>query len=207
MRMYPTANCPLRKSRCHIHHVYLTASARTHPAPRLSNLIHNLQRVATPEFRRHHDLLHQSVLSILSVWRTPPVYQTTCLCSIGFLNRLDKSLDTAFRNQGQRLVHLYAALQVCVAQRFHSCQGDRIPLHFALVHQRVSNRTDEAHVGAEAKVLILCIVSIERRWLAQASQVFEQVCIKRLRHSRDSVASTWISGSNEQALLPCMKKR
>ena len=66
------------------------------------------------------------------------------------------------------MVHLYAALQVCIAQRFHCCQGDRIPLDFARIHVRDS--TDEAHVDseAEAKVLILCVVSIERRWLAQA---------------------------------------
>ena len=44
-------------------------------------------------------------------------------------------------------------------------QRDRIPLDFALVHQRVRDSTDEAHVDpeAEAKVLILCIVSIERK--------------------------------------------
>ena len=76
------------------------------------------------------------------------MYQTPCLCSVGFLNRSDKSSDTAFRYQGQRIVHLYAALQVCIAQRFHCCQGDRIPLDFALVHQRVRDRTNEAHVGS-----------------------------------------------------------
>ena len=53
------------------------------------------------------------------------------------------------------------------------------PLDFASVHQRVTNRTDEAHVysEAESKVLVLCIVSIERRRLAQASQVLQQLCI------------------------------
>ena len=50
---------------------------------------------------------------------------------------------------------------------------------------------DEAHVDseAEAKVLILCIVSVERRRFAQASQVLEQFGIKRFRHGRSSVAS------------------
>ena len=59
---------------------------------------------------------------------------------------------------------------MCIAQRFHCCQGDRIPLDFARIHQRMRDRTDEAHVNseAEAKVLILCVVYIERRWLAQA---------------------------------------
>ena len=53
---------------------------------------------------------------------------------------------------------------------------------FRIVHQLVRNRTDEAHVysEAESKVLVLCIVSIERRRLAQASQVLEQLCIQRL---------------------------
>ena len=34
---------------------------------------------------------------------------------------------------------------------------------------------------AEAKVLILCIVPIERRWLAQASQVLEEFGINKLK--------------------------
>ena len=137
-------------------------------------------------FRKHHDILHHSVPSILSVWRISVVYQTPCLCSVGFFNRSDKAPDIAFRCQGQRIVHLYAALQVCIAQRFHCCQGDRIPLDFALVHQRLRDCADEARVDseAEAKVLILCIVSINRRRLAQASQVLEQLGIKRFRHSR-----------------------
>ena len=85
---------------------------------------------------------------------------------------------------------------VCSTSGVHrpalSLLPDRIPLNFALFHQRVRDRTDEAHVDseAEAKVLILCVASIERRWLAQASQVLEQFDIKRFRHSRDSVAST-----------------
>ena len=81
---------------------------------------------------------------------------------------------------------------MCIAKHFHCCQGDRIPLDFALVSQRVRDRTDEAHVDseAEAKVLIVSIVSIERGWLAQASQILEQLGIQRFRHSRDSVASS-----------------
>ena len=72
---------------------------------------------------------------------------------------------------------------MCFAQRSHCCQGDRIPLDFAFVHQRVRDRTDEAHVysEADAKVVVLCIVSIERGWLAQASQVLEHLCIQRFR--------------------------
>ena len=96
-----------------------------------------------------------------------------------------------------------------MAQRCHCHQGDRISLDFALVHQRVRDHTDEAHVDseAEAKVLILCVVSIEQRWLAQPSQVLEQFGIKRFRQGRDSVASSWISGFNELAPLPCMSTR
>ena len=107
------------------------------------------------------------------------------------------------------MLHRYAALQVCIAQRCHCHQGDRISLDFPLVHQRVRDRTDEAHVDseAEAKVLILCAVSIERRWLPQPSQVLEQFGIKRFRHSRDSVASSWISGFNEPAPVPSMSTR
>ena len=92
--------------------------------------------MVTPKLRRHHDLLHQSVLSILSVWRISAVYQTPCL-TVGLFNRSDKSSDTAFRDQSQRAIHLYAALQMYITQRFHSCQGDPISFDFALVHQCV----------------------------------------------------------------------
>ena len=70
--------------------------------------------------------------------------------------------------------------QMCIAQRCHRCQGDRIPFDFALLHQRLGDCPDEAHVDseAEAKLLILWIVSIERRRLAQASEVLEQFGIR-----------------------------
>ena len=87
---------------------------------------------------------------------------------------------------------MYAALQVCIASNFTAAREIGLRLDFALVHQRLRDCCDEDHVHseAEAKVLILCIVSVERRWLAQASQVLEQFGIKRFRHSRDSVASS-----------------
>ena len=117
----------------------------------------------------------------LSVGRVSTVYQSPCLCSVGFLNGSDQGSYTASRYQGQCLILLHATLQVCFSQSSHCCQGDRIPLDFASVHQLVRNRTDEAHVysEAESKVLVLCIVSIELRRLAQASQVLEQLCIQR----------------------------
>ena len=102
-----------------------------------------------------------------------------------------------------------SALLVCIAQQLHCCQGDRIPLDFALVHQWSRDCADEAHVNsdAEAKVLILCIFSVERWWLAQAFQVLEQFGIKRFRQCRDSAASSRISGFNEPAPLPRMITR
>ena len=138
--------------------------------------------MVTQRFRRRHDLLHQSILSILSVWRVSTVYQSPCLSSVGFLHGSDQGSYTAFRHQGQCIIHLHAALQVCIAQRSHCCQGDRISLNFTHVHHLVRNRTVEAHMysEAESKVLVLCIVSIERRRLAQACQVLEQLCIQRL---------------------------
>ena len=99
----------------------------------------------------------------------------------------DQGSYTAFRHQGQCIIHLHAALQVCIAQRSHCCQGDRISLNFTHVHHLVRNRTVEAHMysEAESKVLVLCIVSIERRRLAQACQVLEQLCIQRLRAGQE----------------------
>ena len=101
-------------------------------------------------------------------------------------------LYTASRYQGQCRMHLHAILQVCFSQSSHCCQGDQIPLDFASVHQLVRNRTDEANVysEAESKVLVLCIVSIERRRLAQTSQALEQLCIQRSSssgHNRSQV--------------------
>ena len=137
--------------------------------------------MVTPRFRKRHDLLHQGILSILSVWHVSTVCQSPCLSSAGFLHGSDQGSYTAFRYQSQRTIHLHAALQVCIAQRSHGCQRDRVSLDFESVHHLVRNRTDEAHVysEAESKVLVLCIVSIKRRRLAQASQVLEQLCIQR----------------------------
>ena len=134
--------------------------------------------ISTELFEERH--CWQSFASIMifciKAWNISAVYQTPCLCSVGFFNRSDKSSDTAFRDQNQRVIHLYAALQMCIAERLHGCQGDRISFDFASVHQLLRDCADEAHVDsvAEAKVLILCIVNIERRPLAQASQVLVQ---------------------------------
>ena len=87
----------------------------------------------------------------------------------------------------------------------HGCQGDRVSFDFASVHQLLRDCADEAHVDSEAEgeVLILCIVSVERRRSAHASQVLEQLGITKFRHSRSSVASSQTGGFNEQAPLPC----
>ena len=85
--------------------VYLTASANAVPEARSHSRTSSSQSlkpdskpfsVVTIEFRRHPDLVHQSVLSILSVWRIHVVYQTPCSAPLDFLNRSDKSSDTAF---------------------------------------------------------------------------------------------------------------
>ena len=86
--------------------------------------------------------------------------------------------------------------KVCFSQSSH-CQGDRIPLDFASVRQLVRNRTDEAHVYSEAEstVLLLCIVPVERRRLAQASQVLEQLCIQTFGsggHDRSQFRSVFV---------------
>ena len=88
---------------------------------------------------------------------------------------------------------------MCIAQRLHGCQGDRISFYCASVYQLLRDCANEAQVDseAEAKVLTLSIVSIERTRLAQASQVLEQFGIQRFRHSRDSTASSSIDGSQQ----------
>ena len=62
---------------------------------------------------------------------------------------------------------------MCFTQRFQGCLGDLIPLCFVFVHQRERDRTDDAHVDsqAEARVLIMSVVSIERWRPAQACHV------------------------------------
>ena len=154
------------------------------------------------------------------VWRVSTVYQSPCLCSVGFLNESDQASYTASRYQSQCIIHLHATLQVCFSKSSHCCQGDRSPLDFTSVHQRVRNRTDEAHVYSEAefKVLVLCIVSIERRRLAKASQVFEQLCIQRFgsgghdrshfpQRLRRSEISVNRQSQRRLAPQPCTKSR
>ena len=115
--------------------VYLTASARRVPDARSQFPTSSSQAlepdlrtfsVSTSEFRRHHDLQHQSVLTTLCVWSVSAVYRTPCLCSVGFCNRSDTVSDTSFRGQSQRVLHLSAAFQMCFTERFHFCQGNRI---------------------------------------------------------------------------------
>ena len=81
---------------------------------------------------------------------------------------------------------------MCFTKRFYGRQGDLIPFCFALVHQRVRDRRDQAHVDSEtvAEALIISTVSVGRWWLAQASQVLEQVCVQRYRHCEAIEASS-----------------
>ena len=67
---------------------------------------------------------------------------------------------------------------MCFTQRFQGCLGDLIPLCFVFVHQRVRDRTADAHVDSKARVLIISVVSIERWRLAQACQFLEQVFLR-----------------------------
>ena len=53
--------------------------------------------------RWHHDLLRQSILTILCVWSVSALYQTSCFCSVGFFN----SSDISIRDQSQRVIHLF----------------------------------------------------------------------------------------------------
>ena len=127
--------------------VHLTASANAVPEARSyspTSSSQDLSPDSKPFLWSHQGFAGVMIFCIraycrfLSVWRVSTVFLSPCLCSVGFLNRSDKSSDTAFRYQGQRIIHLHAALQVCIAQRFHSCQGDRIPLDFASVHHSAS---------------------------------------------------------------------
>ena len=192
--------------------LYLTASAREVPDARSHSPTYSSQ-VLKPD-SNHSGWSHQCFASnmifcinghtILGIWKTSPVSQTPCLCSVGLFNRSDEGSDTSFRDQCQ-----YATLQVCFAKRFHSCHGDRMCFNFAIAHQRLGNSTRETHVDSEseAEILIICIVSTERRRLHQACQVLEQVCIKRFRHNEAILASSRIGGFNEPAPLPCKKTR
>ena len=86
-------------------------------------------------------------------------------------------------------MYLFAAFQRWFTQRSHGCQGNRISFRCTSVHQRVRDRTDESHVDSEAdaKVQILCSMSIERWRLAQASQVLESLRPEVLHHCEATV--------------------
>ena len=108
-QMYPTANCS-QENRWHIHHhcvfdcVCQRSSRSAFPFSDIQLTVSQARfktfSVVTKEFRRLPDLVRQSVLSILSVWRISVVCQTPCSAPLdGFLNRSDRSSDTVFRCQ------------------------------------------------------------------------------------------------------------
>ena len=137
-----------------------------HPVPRLSGLIRNLRFAGTMIFR------------IKAYWRfcvssayRPCVrpHASSPLVSYTKRTRVSRSVCCTSRNRFRELV-LPAA---------RSCS------FFCLtsVSQLLRDWTDESHVDpeTEAEVLVLSIGTIKRRWLAQTSQVFEQLFIKRFR--------------------------
>ena len=112
-----------KKNRGHIHHhcvldcICQRSSRSTFP---LSDVqLQDLSPDSKPSvwthqgFNRHHDLLHQGILSILSVWRVSTVYLSPCLSSVCFLHGSDHGSYTPFRYQSQCTIHLHATLQVC----------------------------------------------------------------------------------------------
>ena len=92
-----------------------------------------------------------------------------------------------------------------VLWRFHCCHGNLIPFCFAFVHQRLRHGTDEAHVDwqAEAKVLVFCIISVERWRLAQASQVLEQICAQKFHRLEAQCFSEYLRFFTDLAPLAC----
>ena len=69
-----------------------------------------------------------------------------------------------------------AAFQRCCSWPFQCCHGERISFCPAFLHQRLRDRSDKADVDSntEADFMKICIGSVERWRLAQASQVLDQ---------------------------------
>ena len=152
--------------------------------------------VVTREFRKHHDLQHQSVLSILNVWSIFVVYQTRCHCPVGFFNRSEKS-DTAFRNQSQRIIHLYATRKKCIAERLHDLTEILGIVRFRICPSFIQRLRWRNPCGFGSWYF----ASIERTRLVQVSQVLEQLDIKRFLRVRSSVATSLICDFNESTPL------
>ena len=91
--------------------VYFTASARE-----------------VPEARSHSPSLIRSLLGVLqrvSRVSVHTVYETPCLCSVGFFHRADKG--SALRDQRrQRVVDLRAALRAIFSESLYRLHRNRI---------------------------------------------------------------------------------
>ena len=133
--------------------------------------------MVAPRFHKHHDLLHHDYLCVWSVFA---MYETLALPLDSFTDPTRIRTLPFVIKANELYIHM---LQNVLHRVLFSCQGDRISFRFALVHQRVGNITDEVHVDseAEAEIKIIRVVSIERRRLAQTSQVHEQFGIKSFR--------------------------
>ena len=127
-------------------------------------------------FSSCQDLLHQGKLTVLSVTRTSAVYETPCLCSVGFFHRADKGFHAALRDQSQRVVNLSTAIRALVPESFHRLQRDRILFDLTTVQHLLRDWTEKAHVDpkTEEEVLLVSTNPFERWWLAQTSQVSEE---------------------------------
>ena len=121
------SNCRLflRKHRGHIHHhceldcICQRSSRSAFPLSdvELQDLEPESKPSAwSPEFRKHHDLLHQGILSILSVWRVSTVYPSPCLFSIRFLNGSDQGSYTDCLSLSRR-VHSTSACNTSSVHR------------------------------------------------------------------------------------------
>ena len=135
-----------------------------HPVPRLSGLIRHLRFAGTMIFR------------IKAYWRLC-VSSSYWLCVRRHASSLLVSYTERTRVRTLLFVIRASGRSVCCMQR------DRVLFRFTSVSQLLRDWTDESHVDpeTEAEVLVLSIVAIKHRSLAQTSQVFEQLCINKFR--------------------------
>ena len=120
--------------------------------------------MVTPWFRRHHDLLHQGILSNFE--------------RRARIDCVSVAMPQPDRTRVRTLPFFFLR---------------RIPLDFASVHQLVRNITDEAHVYSEteSKVLVLCIVSSNDGGLPRPLRSFSSSASKRFGfgHNRSQFRS------------------
>ena len=117
------------------------------------------------------------------------LYQTPCLSPVGFLNWSEKSSDTSYRSPSAVTATREIGFRSTSHLFINVWETGMTRLMWLL-------RTWSENLDTLSRFH-------RTRAAVQASQVLEQLGIQRFRHSRDSIASSWIDGSQDDSVNCC----